>query len=87
MERTIVGKSIEEVETILPRFKEEYTKKPTVIGTGLSADYPDKGSIRFVFKAYLEHEPTSDQKQFLGEYYEDIPIKYSISGKVIAASA
>lgn len=81
-----ISSTFEEVKAVLPDFKETYMNmKPLVIGAGLGMEQPTKGRKRFVFRVYLEQEPTGEQRRLLKKTFRGIPIKYKVTGPIVAA--
>ena len=76
--------SIEAVNAILPDFKAAYMDRPPVIGAGLGAEHTKRGSRRFVFRVYLEQEPTPDQQKNLKKTFKHVSIRYEMIGPIIA---
>lgn len=83
--RAPIPRTFEEVKAVLPSFEETYMNRPPVIGTGLGMDRPPRGKERFVFRVYLEQEPTEEQQRALKKTFGGVPIHYELTGPIVAA--
>jgi len=80
-------RTFEAVKALLPDFKAAYLERPPVIGAGLGAETTRRGSHKFVFRAYLEGEPTPDQQETLKKTFRRVPVRYEAIGPIVAAGA
>ncbi len=79
-----ISNSFEDTKALLPQFKEAYMQRPLVIGAGLGVEETPKGLRRAVFKVYLKGEPTPDDWKFLKKTFKRAPIRYNVTGPVVA---
>lgn len=91
----VVGPGYHEVGEIKKEFEDQaltrqklWAPEGPVWGCGIGKDQLPKGSGRFRLCVYLDREITPDTLKLLGlptESYKGIPVRYQVTGPIVAA--
>lgn len=98
-EKPFTGKPMQEVVEIKNKYEDRFIDwsffgklrtwfrgYPTCNGIGIGADENEKNRF-FVIHVYLAKEPSEKQMKKLPKELEGVPVKYEVTGDIVAAGA